>query len=893
MIKPTSSLLLALLLLIYPTLIQAASSNRIAHVFDTSEEIVITNVTGTGSANYTISNAFGETISGNEPIVNGTVRIPAYYMTSAPASITVNGQTIQGALVPGVLRYSDHLVSPISQHLCPIPTVDPAGHAYLFLQLGFAGTNNGDTRYQTSDTTWLTFQKAMNDQGLYTAAKEGWRTPWPLTSNTITNWSNWLKNNGINNLYVTIGNEFEEGGFWSAGNQAYYDYTNLAYATIKQVFPEALIGGPDGVIIRDEAYDGLLTQTADSMDYFSFHQTAMGVNSGAIEGDVHTWVAKLKQHGISRPMADGEMMSGSQGGLRESWGNTWSTYWHANGLFNNAGLAYNWPSSESSILGLYMRGVVRTDLFNPCYENQPLWNYEGGPGVNPIKNLHSRATAVRTLSDWLSGSYPLGRIDINDNHSNFNYLPRTEIWATKRGDQVGLWMWTNENHQANYTKRVEIYTNASELSVIDNQGNLRKAPVENGVFRIRISGVPVFVTGFSDIPQVRAVNFSNQAPRITSSPPTETVVGGRYLAHIDGYDPEDQYSFYNRSIATFSLTQAPSGMNIDSISGRIAWKPTSTGTFPVTIRYRDPQGLEDTLSYSLTVKAANQNVAPYFVSNPVRIAPLNKQYVYTPIAIDPNGDTLTYSLTQAPNGATIDSSGVVRWTPNTEQESILTIQATDGRGGSATQSFAVASGIIAIRTRGGWPEAPTNLIVNSNGAGAISLSWNHNSDNSSGPRDEKAFVIERSSIEPPSNINNQFGTGRYNYSTPFEMIHVTKADETSWTDYPSNPGTYYYRVKAVNHIADWGGYSNIGNASTSSVGTPSPIPSSQPTPIPTACQQADINQDGIVDLTDYSLLATNFLSTTPSVPRADINSDGIVDLTDYSLLARQFLNICT
>lgn len=71
-----------------------------------------------------------------------------------------------------------------------------------------------------------------------------------------------------------------------------------------------------------------------------------------------------------------------------------------------------------------------------------------------------------------------------------------------------------------------------------------------------------------------------------------------------------------------------------------------------------------------------------------------------------------------------------------------------------------------------------------------------------------------------------------------------------------------------------------------------PAPSSTPTPAPTACQMTDINQDGIVDLTDYSLLATNFLSTSPSVPRTDINSDGIVDLTDYSLLAIQFLTLC-
>lgn len=57
----------------------------------------------------------------------------------------------------------------------------------------------------------------------------------------------------------------------------------------------------------------------------------------------------------------------------------------------------------------------------------------------------------------------------------------------------------------------------------------------------------------------------------------------------------------------------------------------------------------------------------------------------------------------------------------------------------------------------------------------------------------------------------------------------------------------------------------------------------------TAHHNADINQDGFVDLTDYSILSINFLSTNPNNPRADIDSNGIVDLTDYSTLAFYFL----
>ncbi len=67
----------------------------------------------------------------------------------------------------------------------------------------------------------------------------------------------------------------------------------------------------------------------------------------------------------------------------------------------------------------------------------------------------------------------------------------------------------------------------------------------------------------------------------------------------------------------------------------------------------------------------------------------------------------------------------------------------------------------------------------------------------------------------------------------------------------------------------------------------SPTPTA--TPSVNSCKPADINRDGIVDITDYSLLVIDFFKATPSNPRSDINVDGIVDITDYSLLVGQFL----
>lgn len=50
----------------------------------------------------------------------------------------------------------------------------------------------------------------------------------------------------------------------------------------------------------------------------------------------------------------------------------------------------------------------------------------------------------------------------------------------------------------------------------------------------------------------------------------------------------------------------------------------------------------------------------------------------------------------------------------------------------------------------------------------------------------------------------------------------------------------------------------------------------------------DINQDGIVNLLDFSLLVAKFGQTGTGLGRADINADGKVDLRDFSLLASKF-----
>lgn len=79
------------------------------------------------------------------------------------------------------------------------------------------------------------------------------------------------------------------------------------------------------------------------------------------------------------------------------------------------------------------------------------------------------------------------------------------------------------------------------------------------------------------------------------------------------------------------------------------------------------------------------------------------------------------------------------------------------------------------------------------------------------------------------------------------------------------------------------------------IGIYTAVPEETPTPtLPpnnTVCD-SDINQDGNVNLNDYSLLLGSLLKNPIPTGRADINGDGKVDLIDYSMLIRSFLQQC-
>jgi Putative Ig domain len=92
-------------------------------------------------------------------------------------------------------------------------------------------------------------------------------------------------------------------------------------------------------------------------------------------------------------------------------------------------------------------------------------------------------------------------------------------------------------------------------------------------------------------------------------------------------------------------------------------------------------------------------LAPTFTSVPPTAADEGADYTYQPVATSPDGTAITFSLSSSPAGATL-SAGVLSWAPTHDQSRVpnqFSVTATNGKGGSATQSWTVTpSGVVAI-----------------------------------------------------------------------------------------------------------------------------------------------------------------------------------------------------
>jgi RHS repeat-associated protein len=152
-------------------------------------------------------------------------------------------------------------------------------------------------------------------------------------------------------------------------------------------------------------------------------------------------------------------------------------------------------------------------------------------------------------------------------------------------------------------------------------------------------------------------------------------------------------------------------MQIDTALGVITWTPNSgqIGPTVVSIQVRDAVGNFSSQTFSVVVSAGAVNRPPVTASTPSIDAVVGQSYVYTMIANDPEGGTLTYAVRSAPSGFSIDpNTGIVTWTPSASHIGTVAIvlTATDPLGGVAVQSVQ-----IDVRAANRLPVVRSNPVL--------------------------------------------------------------------------------------------------------------------------------------------------------------------------------------
>ncbi len=251
-----------------------------------------------------------------------------------------------------------------------------------------------------------------------------------------------------------------------------------------------------------------------------------------------------------------------------------------------------------------------------------------------------------------------------------------------------------------------LVTQPEGMSINPDQGTIRWQPTINQIGTHTVT-VQVLDTQGATATQTftLAVNGVNLPPSIISTPSTRTTTNQPYTYTVVATDPEN-------SPLTYSLGLKPNGMTVDA-TGKVQWISNQTGTYDIDVLVKDAQGATTTQTYQLVVGTNAINQAPTITSTPNFVATLGSTYRYQVQANDPDSQTLTYRLLEAPSGATLNaSSGLLQWTNPIAGNYQVVVAAFDTEGLGVTQRYtltAKANGLPIIRSTPPLQATPDSL----------------------------------------------------------------------------------------------------------------------------------------------------------------------------------------
>jgi len=253
----------------------------------------------------------------------------------------------------------------------------------------------------------------------------------------------------------------------------------------------------------------------------------------------------------------------------------------------------------------------------------------------------------------------------------------------------------------------------SGMTVDKDTGVVKYTPSQNGNYDVTVRVYHEYFEDDSEKITYSDQEFTlnvgggteNDVPVITSTPVTSVNENMVYSYQVNATDDDND-------TLTYSLTQAPSWLSINSDTGLVSGTAPEVSTnadFGITITVSDNT---DAVTQIYTLTVINVNKPPTITSTPITSVNEAQTYSYGVEASDADGDTLIYILTTAPNWLSINSeTGLISGTApsvdsNTDYD--IVVEVSDGKD-STTQNYTLT--VIDIPEPNNAPIAQNQSIT--------------------------------------------------------------------------------------------------------------------------------------------------------------------------------------
>ena len=265
----------------------------------------------------------------------------------------------------------------------------------------------------------------------------------------------------------------------------------------------------------------------------------------------------------------------------------------------------------------------------------------------------------------------------------------------------------------------------------------------------------------------------NRPPTISGAPATSVVAGESYSFTPTASDPDGDS-------LTFSIDRQPSWASFDPSTGRLWGTPDASHVRnhpDVQISVSDGVAEAALPQFDVEVLAA-PNQPPVISGAAPPEAFVGMAYSFTPTASDPDGDSLTFSISGLPGWASFDpATGELSGTPAAGDEGVyagIRIVVSDGEDSATLPDFSIS---VVTQT-----------------LGSTSLSWDAPTESEDG-----------SPLEDLAGFRVHYGTAPGTYSN---TIEIPNPGVTTHLVENLSPGVWYFVVTAYDTSGNESGWSN-------------------------------------------------------------------------------------